>query len=41
MPPDPAGVTGLIRIRITPGGTYYAYSFRRLLSDLYLAEGLK
>jgi eukaryotic-like serine/threonine-protein kinase len=41
MPPDPAGVTGLIRIRITPDGKYYAYSFARILSDLYVADGLK
>ncbi len=41
MPPDPAGVTGLIRIRITPDGKYYAYSVGRVLSELYVADGLK
>jgi hypothetical protein len=28
-------------IRLTPDGKYYAYSFIRSLSDLYLVEGLK
>ena len=41
IPPDPAGITGIIRTRITPDGKHYAYSYFRLLSDLYLAEGLK
>ncbi|MGH9368491.1 MAG: protein kinase domain-containing protein [Thermoanaerobaculia bacterium] len=41
MPPDPVGVTGIIRIRTTPDGRYYAYSFRRLVSELYVADGLK
>jgi serine/threonine protein kinase/Tol biopolymer transport system component len=41
MPPDPAGVTGIIRARITSDGKYYAYSYLRLLSDLYVTDGLK
>jgi eukaryotic-like serine/threonine-protein kinase len=41
MPQDPAGVTGIVRIRVTPDGKYYAYSVNRVLSDLYIAEGLK
>jgi Tol biopolymer transport system component len=41
MPPDPAGITGVIRTRITPDGKSYAYSYYRLLSELYVAEGLK
>lgn len=39
-PQDPAGATPL-RVRLTPDGRSYAYSFRRFLHDLYLVEGLK
>jgi len=39
--PDPAGVTGIIRTRISPDGKSYAYSYFRLLSELYVADGLK
>jgi len=38
---DPAGVRTSGRVRVTPDGRYYAYSFERVLSDLYLVEGLK
>jgi len=41
MPPDPAGVEYVGPILPAPGGTAYAYGYRRLLSDLYLVEGLK
>jgi eukaryotic-like serine/threonine-protein kinase len=41
VPPDPAGILGLWPIVITPDGKSYAYSYRRVLGDLYLAEGLK
>jgi Tol biopolymer transport system component len=41
VPPDPAGILGLWPIVITPDGKSYAYSYRRVLSDLYLAQGLK
>ncbi len=41
MPPDPAGVEYVGPILPSPGGTAYAYGYRRLLSDLYLVEGLK
>ena len=40
-PADPAGVTGLGHVLVTPDGRAYAYNFRRALSDLYLVEGLK
>src|SRR5262249_6441961 len=40
-PSDPAGVFGIDPIRLTPDGKAYVYSYRRLLSDLYLMEGLK
>lgn len=40
-PADPAGLTGIGPVRITPDGKSYAYSYNRSLSDLYLAEGVK
>lgn len=41
MPPDPAGVEFVGPVLPTPDGKAYAYGYRRLLSDLYLVEGLK
>jgi eukaryotic-like serine/threonine-protein kinase len=41
MPPDPAGVEYVGPILPAPDGVAYAYGYRRLLSDLYLVEGLK
>ncbi|HMF09132.1 MAG TPA: WD40 repeat domain-containing protein, partial [Thermoanaerobaculia bacterium] len=41
LPPDPAGILGLWPVVITPDGKSYAYSYRRVLSDLFLAQGLK
>ena len=41
MPADLAGVFGLNRIFMTPDGKGYAYSVSRVLSDLYVVEGLK
>ena len=41
LPPDPAGILGLWPILITPDGKFYAYSYRRVLVDLFLAEGFK
>jgi hypothetical protein len=40
-PSDRAGVEAGFTLQITPDGKYYAYSFQRLLSDLYLIEGLR
>ncbi len=40
MPSDPAGVNIVIPI-LAPDGKSYVYSYRRILSDLYLVEGLK
>ena len=41
-PPDPAGVDQLgIAATLTPDGRYYAYSYLRTLSDLFLVEGLR
>jgi eukaryotic-like serine/threonine-protein kinase len=41
MPPDPAGVEYVGPILPTPDGKAYVYGYRRMLSDLYLVEGLK
>jgi len=40
MPQDHAGVQGIAQVRLTPDGSSYAYSFKSLLCELYLAEGL-
>lgn len=40
-PPDVAGIVSIINVLITPDGKSYAYTFRRALSDLYLATGLQ
>ena len=39
-PADPGGVPGLFPIRITLDGSAYAYSYRRMLGDLYAVDGL-
>ncbi len=39
-PPDVAGVLSITRIRMTPDGRSYAYTFSRILSDLFVAKGL-
>jgi hypothetical protein len=41
MPADPAGVTRIPTIAMTPDGKTYAYNFTRELSDLYRIRGLK
>jgi hypothetical protein len=40
-PLDPAGIFSIDPVRLTPDGKSYVYSYRRLLSDLYVVEGLK
>jgi Tol biopolymer transport system component/predicted Ser/Thr protein kinase len=40
-PPDPAGVLAIGPILITPDGRTYAYSYRRILDDLFLMTGPK
>jgi eukaryotic-like serine/threonine-protein kinase len=40
-PPDTAGVYSIVDVAITPDGKAYAYSYTRVLSELYLAKGLK
>jgi serine/threonine protein kinase len=41
MPSDPAGVSGLAWICLTPDGESHVYTYVRRLSDLYLVEGLR
>jgi serine/threonine protein kinase/Tol biopolymer transport system component len=41
LPADPAGIFWPNHIFMTPDGKGYVYSVRRVLSDLYVAEGLK
>jgi Tol biopolymer transport system component len=41
VPADLAGASGYPNIRITPDGKAYAYTFFRVLDDLYLVTGLK
>jgi serine/threonine protein kinase/Tol biopolymer transport system component len=41
MPPDPAGVELVGPILPSADGTAYVYGYRRMLSDLYLVDGLK
>ena len=41
MPPDPAGVVEIITVQLTPDAASYAYSYHRILSDLFLVEGVK
>jgi len=41
VPPDPAGVSSINNVRITPKGDAYFYSYRRTVSELYLAGGLR
>jgi Tol biopolymer transport system component len=40
-PPDPAGVNSLPSLRFSADGKAYAYSAGRLISDLYVVDGLK
>ena len=40
-PPDPAGIQGIGPLWITPDGQTVVYSYRRALTDLLLADGLK
>jgi len=41
MPSDSAGVVGLSTVVIPPDGRSYAYSYVRVLSDLYVVDGVK
>jgi Tol biopolymer transport system component len=41
VPADAAGVSNVGRITVTPDVSAYAYSYVRVLSDLYVVDGLK
>jgi WD40 repeat protein len=41
VPPDPAGVYALSEFHVTPSGDRYVYSYLRVLSELYVARGLR
>jgi hypothetical protein len=41
MPPDPIGVTTFGAAFVTPDGRAYAYDYRQVIGNLYLAEGLR
>ncbi len=41
MPADPAGVQAIPTIRFSTDGKSYAYSIGRILSDLFVVDGLK
>jgi hypothetical protein len=41
LPNDPSGVVTITPILLTPDGKDYAYSYPRILSQLFLGEGLK
>jgi hypothetical protein len=41
LPVDPAGVRVIGNIHVTPDGASYAYTYNRLLSELYLVTGLR
>ena len=41
LPPDPFGVYTITEFRITPDGHSYFYSYRRLLSQLFLVTGVR
>jgi hypothetical protein len=41
MPSDSAGVRSINPIVMTPDGKTYVYGYHRILSDLYVVEGLK
>ena len=40
-PSDRAGILGISAVFISEDGRTYAYTYHRLLSELYLVEGLK
>ena len=40
-PPDPAGVMAVMAIRFSADDKSYAYSYFRVMSDLWVVDGLK
>ena len=41
VPADAAGVVRISSVFVSPDGTFYVYAYSRVLSNLYLVEGLK
>jgi serine/threonine protein kinase len=41
LPADPAGVERISNVLVTPDGKGYVYCYARLLSDLFVVQGLK
>lgn len=41
MPADASGVVDIPNVCITPDGRSYVYSYARILSSLFLIEGVK
>jgi hypothetical protein len=41
VPADPAGVQAIPAVKFSADGKSYAYSTGRILSDLYVVDGLK
>ena len=41
LPTDPAGVVTIVPLLVTPDGRSYVYSYPRILSQLYVGEGLQ
>jgi serine/threonine protein kinase/Tol biopolymer transport system component len=41
MPPDPAGVVEIVSVVLTADASSYAYSYHRILSDLFLVDGVE
>ena len=41
MAADPAGVERISNVLVAPDGKFYARCYARLLSDLFVVEGLK
>jgi hypothetical protein len=40
-PPDPVGVAGLEGLHVAPDGRSYVYNIRRIISTLFVVEGLE
>ena len=41
LPSDPTGVIRTSSVIISPDGSFYVYAYSRVLSNLFLVEGLK
>jgi hypothetical protein len=41
QPADPVGVDSIIRIVVTPDGRSYCHDYVRIISELFIVEGLR